>query len=151
MQDAAYPGRDPKAVAPQAGTRAGAKGADRAIRAQIAEVSPAYATADAQVSPWYAGADAFQRAADVRGNNYTLDVLAGLIGGGAGFQQGIGSGLGGMALASGATRYARSPALARHLWEAGRLSEFLGRNLPARAAVAGPVLLKPATDNARGR
>ena len=149
MQEVAYPGKDPRAIAPASGMTTAAKGADRAIRAQIAEVSPAYAAADAQVAPWYAGADAFQRAADVRGNNYTLDVLAGLIGGGAGFQQGIGSGLGGMALASGGARYARSPALARHLWEAGRLSEFLGRNIPARGAVALPILTKPASDNAR--
>jgi len=148
MQDAAYPGRDPKAVAPQAGTRAGAKGADRAIRAQIAEVSPAYAAADAQVAPWYAGADAFQRAADVRGGNYALDIMAPLVGGAAGSQNGVASGLGGALGTAALVRYLRSPALARHLWEAGRAAQATGRGVQA-APTLGSMLFQSQTDNAR--
>lgn len=144
MQDAAYPGRDPKATAPIAGTRAGAKAADRAIRAQISEVSPAYAAADAQVAPWYAGADAFQRAADVRGGNYALDIMAPLIGGAAGSQGGVASGLGGALGTAALVRYLRSPALARHLWEAGRATQAVGRGLQARPSL-GSMLMQSQT------
>jgi hypothetical protein len=148
MQEVAYPGKDPRAIAPASGMTTAAKGADRAIRAQIAEVSPAYAAADAQVAPWYAGADAFQRAADVRGGNYALDIMAPLIGGAAGSQGGVASGLGGALGTAALVRYLRSPALARHLWEAGRATQAVGRGLQARPSL-GSMLMQSQTDNAR--
>ena len=151
MQEAAYPGRDPKAVAPQAGTRAGAKAADRAIRAQIAEVSPSYAAADATMAPWYAGSDAFQRAADVRGNNYGVDLLAGLIGGGAGIQGGYAQGIGGLLGAAAVARYARSPALARHVWELGQGTQSIGQLLTRQGMISPLAVQAAQTDNARGR
>lgn len=150
MQEVAYPGKDPRAIAPASGMTTAAKGADRAIRAQIAEVSPAYAAADAQVAPWYAGADAFQRAADVRGGNYALDIMAPLVGGAAGSQGGVASGLGGALGTAALVRYLRSPALARHLWEAGRAAQATGRGLQSAPSL-GSMLYQSQTDNARGR
>ncbi len=147
LQDLAYAG-DPKATAPKAAIVAATKGADRAIRGQIAEVSPKYAEADARMAPWYAGRDAFERAADVRGNNYMVDMLAGGLGAGAGAQSGLGGLLTGLVGAPALVRYARSPALARHLWEAGRFGQAVGGQVSRNARLAP--LLAPQTDNARG-
>ena len=153
LQDIAFSGGEPAVTAPRAGTKAVAKGAEKAIRKQIGEVSPEYARADAIAAPWYAGADAMGRAQEFRGNNKFLgltDVLTALGLGGVGSTAGVGTGLGGLALGIAASKYANSPAGARLMWEGGRGLGALARNIPTRAAVAGPVLLKPATDNARG-
>lgn len=152
LQDIAFSGGEPAVTAPRAGTKAVAKGAEKAIRRQIGEVSPEYTRADAIAAPWYAGADAMGRAQEVRGNNKFLgltDVLAALGLGGVGSAAGVGTGLGGLALGVAASKYANSPAGARLMWEGGRGLGALGRNIPTRAAVAGPILLKPSTDNAR--
>ena len=64
-----------------------------------------------------------------------------------GGKSGLGAGLGAMA----AQRVLRTPAPASIGYMLGSAAQNAGRRIPSRAAVAGPVLLKPATDNARGR
>ena len=130
----------------------GAKAARKGINRQLDIVAPRTRAADADISRLVSQAEGLGAVLDRRLNRDMLtpmDMATGFLvdqaaGGG---KSGLGAGLGAMV----AQRVLRTPAPASIGYMLGSAAQNAGRRIPSRAAVAGPVLLKPATDNARGR
>lgn len=119
---------------------AAAKMGAQATNEQLNAISPELAAYNAQMGPWYAGAPAMATAANVRGNALALglpEMMAGAVGGTAGYQGGglLGA-AGGTLLPMALTRLSRSPALARLLYDVGRGSTALGATAPATLPLA---------------
>lgn len=146
--------------ADQTARGAGALATGRAANAELGKISPELADLNARLAPYYAGSDAALRAATTRGNQYfvgPMELWGGAIGAGTGSAAGLGGAASGTVMAVALARAARSPAFARLLYDAGRISEAtyralqtsggqtLGRQLMGSATVSASP-----TDNARG-
>jgi hypothetical protein len=113
---------------------AAAKMGAQATNEQLNAISPELAAYNQQMGPWYAGAPAMATAANARGNALALglpEMMAGAVGGTAGYQGGglLGA-AGGTLLPMALTRLSRSPALARALYDVGRGATAAGAAIP---------------------
>lgn len=146
--------------ADQTARGAGALATGRAANAELGKISPELADLNARLAPYYAGSDAALRAATTRGNQYfigPMELWGGAIGAGTGSAAGLGGAASGTIGAVLLARAARSPAFARSLYDAGRISEATyrafqtpGGQTLGRQLLAGATVMASPTDNARG-
>lgn len=146
--------------ADQTARGAGALATGRAANEELGKISPELAELNTRLAPYYAGSDAALRAATTRGNQYfigPMELWGGAIGAGTGSAAGLGGAASGTIGAVIAARLARSPAFARSMYDAGRISEATYRAFQSpggqtlgRQLLAGSTLAASPTDNARG-
>lgn len=146
--------------ADQTARGASALATGRAANAELGKISPELAELNTRLAPYYAGSDAALRAATTRGNQYfigPMELWGGALGAGTGSAAGLGGAASGTVLAVLMARAARSPAFARSLYDAGRISEATYRAFQTpqgqslgRQLLAGATVAASPTDNARG-